>query len=966
MKEKTILTLIALLAGFVNVWADDTPSGSWQDSRYSISFTVDYDNTSTIYINNAGQLAFLAAFVNSNRYDDNDNVIGYHDFEGKTIKINANVSSLDLSAHYWDLPIGTEVHPFKGTFDFEGKTISGIINNNPSESIGGLFGYIGEGGCVKGLKLENSHLCGKNYVGGIAAYNNGGTITDCVVEGDVTVSATATGTTLGGIVGANTGPSADKRGLVSGCACSAVFIIDENQDLTIGGLAGAKGNSLIEYCLYLGTEQSLSGGYVMGDGSTGGTTDYTLNMSPIPTSPNNQNRALLVKNNNTAVTVNYQGTPTASYSCSGINAYNNVDGMYGIWYNNVYYSQEGRSVKFTVTPNDVAYNVTSVSLKRNSETYIHQCTPDEHGIYAFLLDGTLFGNITILTETGMSNWPGGGSGTKGDPYKISTPAHWEDFVRVVKAGYSFSGKYVKLENDIEFGKWEWSAYDESGPQSKLVGTPDHPFKGTFLGSNQKLTFNISGQVCYIAPFRYVDGATIQDLIIDGTIMNSQTKYDYGRYTAGLVANASGNCEISNCVVKGTVQSAIKSAWSSSKGGFIANISGGHTNMHDCAFIGNIYSNGVHNGVGGLVGDVQSGAELSLQACLFAPMEMTNGTATTDSRTLARYSATNTAVNIDCCLYTQVLGEAEGTPCEVTAVAFTGETADAGNRFVKWYEGQGIYYSINHVYYKISEETSYSDIELSNAHVNSGLLALYRNKAKNVTITGRKLNAGKWNTLCLPFDVSADQIANETSPLYRAEIRELDFENSYDADGVVDNNVDDEYYTHYDTWEEKLYLYFKEAAEIKAGKPYIVRPKNKIEDPTFNNVQIARSSAFIESGDVGVFFVGNFDPAPLEKGNTFNLYLGSDDKLYYPSTENFKVNAFRAYFLVDSSDAGASESDDVRSIYLNFGDDEPSVVRDIDNGQWKTDNVVYDLNGRKVNAPLKKGIYIRNGRKVVIK
>ena len=132
------------------------------------------------------------------------------------------------------------------------------------------------------------------------------------------------------------------------------------------------------------------------------------------------------------------------------------------------------------------------------------------------------------------------------------------------------------------------------------------------------------------------------------------------------------------------------------------------------------------------------------------------------------------------------------------------------------------------------------------------------------------------------------------------------------------------------------------------------------------MKITRSSAFIESGDVGVFFVGNFDPTPLETDNTYNLYLGSDNKLYYPGTNDFKVNAFRAYFLVDSSDAGASESEDVRSIYLNFGDDEPSVVRDIDNGQWKTDNVVYDLNGRKVNAPLKKGIYIRNGRKVVIK
>ena len=937
MKEKTILTLIALLAGFAHVWADDTPSGSWQDSRYSISFTVDYDNTTDIIIYNPGQLAFLAGLVNSNRYDGNNNVIGYYDFEGKTIKINAN---LDFSAHYWDLPIGTEEHPFKGTFDFEGKTISGIINNNQSESIGGLFGYIGEGGCVTGLKLENSHLCGKNYVGGIAAYNNG-TITDCIVESTVNVSATATNTSLGGIAAAN-------GGTISGCVSSAVF--SNTNSPVIGGLIGQKGNGEIKDCLYLGTLESLSGGKVIGNSEDAYATNN--NMCPIRVANVTQNNVIeanTISNGSTAVTINYLNQ-TTEYTQTGIKAF-----AKGLWYDNVYYYPEsgGSSyINFTVSPNTTGYVVKEVRLKHDYN--LNNVLEAQNGIYTILSDSYVY-PLTIASTVGLES----GAGTLDKPYTIETADNWKDFVRLVNAGYSFSGEYVKLEDNITFNEWRWPAYDESGPQSKLVGTPDYPFKGTFLGNKKKLTFNINGQVCYIAPFRYIDGATIQDLIIDGTIMNSQTKYDYGRYTAGLVANASGTCEIRNCVVMGTVQSAIKSAWSSSKGGFIANISGGHTNMHHCAFIGNIYSNGVHNGVGGLVGYVQSGAGLSLQACLFAPMEMTNGTATTDCRTLARYSDTNT-VNINCCLYTQVLGEAEGTPCEVTAVAFTGETADAGNRFVKWYEGQGIYYSINHVYYKISEETSYSDIELSNTHVNSGLLALYRNKAKNVTITGRKLNGGKWNTLCLPFNLST----LDGTPLAGAEVRELDFTNSYDAAGVIDN-VDDDYYTHYDAWEDKLYLYFKRATEIKAGKPYIVKPQSDINDPTFINVQITRSSASIESGDVGILFVGNFDPAPLEKDNTCNLYLGSNDKLYYPGTDGFKVNAFRGYFIVDISDAGASESE-VRSIYLNFGDDEPSVIREIDNGQWTTDDVVYDLNGRKVNAPVKKGIYIRNGRKVVIK
>ena len=238
------------------------------------------------------------------------------------------------------------------------------------------------------------------------------------------------------------------------------------------------------------------------------------------------------------------------------------------------------------------------------------------------------------------------------------------------------------------------------------------------------------------------------------------------------------------------------------------------------------------------------------------------------------------------------------------------------------------------------------------------------RTKNVTIAGRKLNAGKWNTLCLPFNVSADQINDRTNPLYGAEIRELDFENSYDESGVIDNDAYDDYYTHFDADEGKLYLYFKKATEITAGKPYTVRPQSAIENPTFNNVKIVTSSASIESGDVGVHFGGNFDPAPLEM-DTYNLYLGSDNKLYYPGTNDFKVNAFRGYFLVDPSDEGAFESE-VRSVYLNFDDGEPSVIREIDNGLWIMDNVVYDLNGRIVNAPMKKGIYIKNGQKVVIK
>ena len=42
-----------------------------------------------------------------------------------------------------------------------------------------------------------------------------------------------------------------------------------------------------------------------------------------------------------------------------------------------------------------------------------------------------------------------------------------------------------------------------------------------------------------------------------------------------------------------------------------------------------------------------------------------------------------------------------------------------------------------------------------------------------------------------------------------------------------------------------------------------------------------------------------------------------------------------------------------------GDPDPSGIKAIDNGQWAMDNVVYDLQGRKVNGQLKKGLFIKS-------
>ena len=92
---------------------------------------------------------------------------------------------------------------------------------------------------------------------------------------------------------------------------------------------------------------------------------------------------------------------------------------------------------------------------------------------------------------------------------------------------------------------------------------------------------------------------------------------------------------------------------------------------------------------------------------------------------------------------------------------------------------------------------------------------------------------------------------------------------------------------------------------------------------------------------------------LAAGNTLKNPTVVND----PGQQSSYLKGFRAYFqLKDASNA--------RSITLNLGDEATSIISTTDN----TDNTdsVYDLQGRKVDNAATKGVYIQNGRKVVVK
>jgi uncharacterized repeat protein (TIGR02543 family) len=242
------------------------------------------------------------------------------------------------------------------------------------------------------------------------------------------------------------------------------------------------------------------------------------------------------------------------------------------------------------------------------------------------------------------------------------------------------------------------------------------------------------------------------------------------------------------------------------------------------------------------------------------------------------------------------------------------------------------------------------INLKDADDNRSLIAAadeYAPDPLNVTLQGRTLyKDGAWNTLCLPFSLAS----LTGTPLAGATVMELDTEGTYDTDKKtgLDGTT--------------LYLYFKNATSITAGRPYIVKWSKDDENPTINNPVFTGVTVDNTNRDVtftGGSFKGTYSPMSWDAEDRSILFLGEDNNLHWPLA-GANIGACRAYFeLTDGQPA--------HEFVLNFGE-ETTSLREISNEELVISNYdYYTLDGRKLDGkPTKKGLYIHGGRKVVIK
>lgn len=239
---------------------------------------------------------------------------------------------------------------------------------------------------------------------------------------------------------------------------------------------------------------------------------------------------------------------------------------------------------------------------------------------------------------------------------------------------------------------------------------------------------------------------------------------------------------------------------------------------------------------------------------------------------------------------------------------------------------------------------------------STLTSFTPDKYTVVNLKNRKLyKDGYWNTLTLPFSLSADKLA--TTCLAGADIRQFVSASLYG---------------------DKLTITFSESnlGEIVAGVPYIIRwgtPKTAtgevIENPSFTNVEVENISQeelddeenYCETESNGLRFEAQLAPVELISGSKA-LVFGSENKLYKPN-KNVYVYATRAYFSHTFDIASA------REFVLDFGDGDQQTTYidaiEVERSSDRSVEGIFNLSGQRLSAP-QKGINIVNGKKVVIK
>lgn len=228
---------------------------------------------------------------------------------------------------------------------------------------------------------------------------------------------------------------------------------------------------------------------------------------------------------------------------------------------------------------------------------------------------------------------------------------------------------------------------------------------------------------------------------------------------------------------------------------------------------------------------------------------------------------------------------------------------------------------------------------------------YTYEAKNnatVTLT-KPLTANVWNAICLPFSMTEQQVRNAFGENARiAEFKKVDERKDVALFGM-----------HY-------------YQLITAGKPCLIKPSQVSETYTIEGVTIdAEKALTIDDPNKKFDFVGTYATTSMPVNSHF---LGSaDGKLYYITTAK-NISGLKAFLRLADNNSGAKlsiafDSTDNNQDNNTTGIEAIKDYTDQDAANSSANKGIYNINGQFMGtnpAILPQGIYVKNGKKFIVK
>ena len=246
-----------------------------------------------------------------------------------------------------------------------------------------------------------------------------------------------------------------------------------------------------------------------------------------------------------------------------------------------------------------------------------------------------------------------------------------------------------------------------------------------------------------------------------------------------------------------------------------------------------------------------------------------------------------------------------------------------------------------------------DLALSEETDNTATLEEWDGFEADVTLT-RTLQTGGWNTLAVPFSIDAANFAALQTLL------------TAQGGGITLKQLSSSEFS-----EGTLTLNFADATSIEAGKPYLAKVSKDLNLATlpaaiatlggtnpFAGVTISKT--LVPTETTYADFVPTLGRTQVTADKESVLFLGANNTLLNPSDDGQYIKGFRAYFQLKGDAVTA------RSFQLNFGDGETTSINTTNFTNYTNSEELYDLQGRRVNNATKKGVYIVNGKKSIIK